>query len=61
MEHLETEYSVEPDITRAVMRLCGDLQDSTDEVWTADLERIVKEVGKGLLSLESVSSPSRLS
>ncbi|KAJ9107957.1 hypothetical protein QFC20_003642 [Naganishia adeliensis] len=57
VEHLETEYSVEPDITRAVMRLCGDLQDSTDEVWTADLERIVKEVGKGLLSLESAHEP----
>lgn len=54
MTHLESEYGVQRDVSRGVMRLCGDIEDE-EGVWTANLERIVREIGKGLLAQENVS------
>jgi hypothetical protein len=43
------------DIGRGVMRLCGDVEDEEgEETWRVDLERMVREVGRGMLALESV-------
>lgn len=55
VHHLETEYGVQRDVVRGVMRLCGTLGDDPDGVWEADLERMVTEIGKGLLAQEDVS------
>jgi hypothetical protein len=46
------------DIGRGVMRLCGDVEDEEgEETWKVDLERMVREVGRGMLALESVCLP----
>lgn len=56
LEALEGQYDVPPDVTREVMRLHGHLttQEDDDEAWYPDVERMVREIGKALLHLESV-------
>lgn len=55
VEALESEYGVPGDVCRGVMDLCGSLEaEGEGETWVVDLERMVAEVGKGVLQLESV-------
>ncbi|KAJ9113181.1 hypothetical protein QFC22_006020 [Naganishia vaughanmartiniae] len=67
---LETDFSVDPQVSRGVMGVFGDLVVVLDddaaaaaaaaggrEVWRARLPRLVKEIGRGLLSLESTLDP----
>lgn len=55
IDALRDEYSVEEDIGREVMRLCGEVENEDgEEMWKVHLGRMVREVGRGMLALESV-------
>ncbi|KAJ9098966.1 hypothetical protein QFC19_006190 [Naganishia cerealis] len=58
---LSKDFAVDQDVSRGVMGVFGDLvgpEETYDKViWKADLPRLVKEIGKGLLSLESALDP----
>ncbi|KAJ9104618.1 hypothetical protein QFC21_002116 [Naganishia friedmannii] len=60
VDDLDKDFSVLADVSVGVMGVFGDivrLDDDAGEVWRAHLPRLVKELGKGLLSLESTLDP----
>ncbi|OCF57049.1 sister chromatid cohesion protein DCC1 [Kwoniella mangroviensis CBS 10435] len=52
LEALQDDHEVDPSITKEVLTLFGELvkeDGKEEEMWKADIKRIIREIGKGLL------------